>query len=193
MSEVLPSNLMITDVSVTNYHRAYTTESMSGIRSSSDSGIQWYKGTVTIKAYSYENVRLLNGFLVSLKGKLRNFELPLKGAYVNPNIGANPILSSSHSKGNSFININHSGAPIVMGSVFTVPNETKLYTLLETANGSGDYPIVPALKLSHAQAEVVNFMNPVITVSLDSNEVTINHESNGQIATATIAWTEALN
>ncbi|MCV5948106.1 hypothetical protein OFN94_25145, partial [Escherichia coli] len=76
MVKTIPTQLMITDVSITNYHRVYSTESISGIQYRRDSGVQWFKGSITLRAYGYENVRRLNGFLASLKGKLNEFALP---------------------------------------------------------------------------------------------------------------------
>ncbi|MCQ9070510.1 hypothetical protein [Vibrio alginolyticus] len=192
MVKTIPAQLMITDVSITNYHRVYSTESMSGIRYSRDSGIQWFKGTITLQAYGYDNVRMLNGFLASLKGKLNAFALPLGGAYSNPDILTNPVTSTEHSIGASSIQLFHTGRAIEAGSVFTVLNDTKLYTVLEQVGEGGTYAINPSLKTSHAQTEPVNFMNPVITAVLDSNETTIEHQGNGQLASATISWTEYL-
>lgn len=193
MANLIPSQLMITDVSITNYHRVYATRSLSGVQLRRDSGIQWFKGEITLQAYGYDNVRLLNGFLANLKGQLNAFELPLKGAYVNKGIGSNPKLSMSLNRGSNKIQINHTGSVIGAGSVFTLPNETKLYTLLEDApKGTGGYSIVPSLKASHSYFETVNFMSPVITAVLDSNETTIRHEGNGQLASATIAWNELI-
>ncbi|MGZ7642483.1 hypothetical protein [Vibrio parahaemolyticus] len=192
MAKTIPEQLMITDVSITNYHRVYSTESMSGIRYSRDSGIQWFKGTITLQAYGYDNVRKLNGFLASLKGKLNAFALPLGGAYSNPDIVSNPVTSTPHSIGATSIKLFHTGRPIEAGSVFTVPNDTKLYTVLEQVDKGGTYAITPALKKAHSKTEPVNFMNPVITAVLDSNETTIEHQGNGKIAKATISWTEHL-
>jgi len=192
MAKLIPSNLMITDVSITNYHRSYGTESMSGLRLAKDAGIQWYKGNITLKAHGYSNVRLLNGFLSSLKGRLHEFELPLNGAYANPDIGNNPTFRVVNSVGSNSIDIAHTGSPIVMGSVFNVPNEPKLYILNEEVNGNsqGVYEINPALKKAHTTPEVINFINPVITAVLDGNETTITHEGNGLIASATLSWRE---
>lgn len=192
MIKTLPPNLMITNVSITNYHRSYGTESMSGVRVARDTGIQWFKGSVTLQAYGYANVRLLNGFLSNLKGKLHHFTLPLKGAYVNPDIGSNPVLYGSHSKGTTVLNMTHVGTLIGMGSVFTIPNEPKLYTLNDNIDGAGSYSVTPALKIDHSSAEVLNFIDPQITAVLDSNETTISHEGNGLMASASLTWTEAI-
>jgi hypothetical protein len=192
MAKLIPSNLMITDVSITNYHRSYGTKSISGIQLSRDSGIQWYKGNITLQAYGYSNIRLLNGFLSNLKGRLYSFTLPLKGAYVNPDIGSNPTFSSSHTAGSTTVNVNHTGSIVHMGSVFTVPNETKLFTLGDSIEGTGNFNINPALKIAHTSPEVLNFINPVMTAILNDNETTITHEGNGMLATATLSWTEQL-
>lgn len=194
MSQLIPSELMITDLTITNYHRSYETTSIAGVKLARDSGVQWFKGSITLKAYGYENVRLLNGFLSNLKGRLNPFTLPLKGAYANPDIGSNPTFSKAHSKGSTSISVNKAGSSIMMGSVFNVPNETKLYTLGETLNGNtlGVYSMTPALKIAHTSPEVLNFINPTVTAVLEGNDTTITHEGNGLLATATLTWTESL-
>ena len=190
MSKTIPSCLMITDVSITNYHRVYSTESMSGITNRKDSGIQWFKGSITLKAYGFKNIRSMNGFLASLKGRYKNFSLPLGGAYANLDLPQNPTLSINHVTGSNEIEVFHTSNEIGSGSVFTLPNDTKLYTLLDDLTGSGTYSVTPALKKDHSKVSVVNFTNPVITAFLDGNETTISHEGNGSIATATLTWSE---
>lgn len=192
MGNKFPSQLFISDVSITNYHRVYSTESISGIQYRRDSGVQWYKGEVTLNAYGYENVKRMNGFLAGLKGKLNAFELPLGGAYSNPDLAQNPYLQGGHNIGSNTISVYYSGVPIPQGSVFTVPNETKLYTVLEDIVGDGVYSITPSFRIEHVNLEEVNFINPVITALLDENETTITHEGNGKLASASISWTEAL-
>jgi hypothetical protein len=192
MSKLIPSNLMITDVSITNYHRSYSTEAMNGIRKGRDSGVQWFKGNITLQAYGHSNIRLLNGFLASLKGRLYEFALPLNGAYANPKLGRNPTFRVLNTAGSNSIDITHTSNLIGMGSVFTVPNETKLYTLLEDVGATGVYAITPALKREHTSPEVINFINPSITAVLNDNETTITHEGNGLLATATLSWREYL-
>jgi len=88
--------------------------------------------------------------------------------------------------------ITHTGSIIGLGSVFNVPNETKLYILGEDANGSGVYDISPALKIAHSSLEQLNFINPVLTAVLEGNETMITHEGSGQLASATLTWREHL-
>lgn len=194
MSEVktFPTGLMVTDVQITNYHRAYSSESMSGIVYAHDSGIQWYKGTITLKAYGFENIKRLNGFLASIKGRYHAFELPLGGAYGYSDLAANPRLSGEHNKGRSTVFLIQNQSNLSMGSVFTLPNDTKLYTLLEDVDGDGTYSIVPSLKKSQANLAEANFKNPHITAILDSNETTIRHSEGGLLAEASISWTERI-
>jgi hypothetical protein len=111
---------------------------------------------------------------------------------VNPEVGSNPIFRIIHSAGSSRADIRHSGSTIGYGSVFNVPNETKLYTLSETVSGNGVYDIIPALKRSHSSYSPLNFINPVLTAVLDGNETVITHEGNGMIASATLTWREHL-
>lgn len=194
MAQTIPSELMITDVSITNYHRVYATRSLSGVQLRRDSGIQWFTGDIKLQAYGYDNVRLLNGFLANLKGQLNEFEIPLSGAYVNPHVDGNPILDGDHTRGDSNITVHYAGTDIAAGSVFTLPNDTKLYTLLEPIDlNYGYYDIVPALKIPHSTSEKLNFKTPVLTAVLDGNETTIRHEGNGKIATCSISWSELIN
>ncbi|AVF60149.1 MULTISPECIES: hypothetical protein [Vibrio harveyi group] len=192
MVKTIPTQLMITDVSITNYHRVYSTESISGIQYRRDSGVQWFKGSITLRAYGYENVRRLNGFLASLKGKLNEFALPLGGAYSNPQLAVEPYLNGNHSTGNTTISFTYNGTAITAGSVFNLPNDSKLYTVVENVGGDGNYTIIPALRTDHVNLEQANFKAPIITALLDGNETTIEHEGNGQLASATISWSESL-
>ncbi|KAB0285472.1 hypothetical protein F2P58_23465 [Vibrio fortis] len=194
MVKTIPSELMVTDVSITNYHRVYSTESMSGIETRRDSGVQWYRGTITLQAYGFDNVRRLNGFLAGLKGKLHPFALPLGGAYANPQIKRNPNLNGAAGIGVTSMKVFHTGGDICAGSVFTVPNDTKLYTLLDDleTNETSALTFTPAFKKAHVNLEEINFMAPVITALLDSNETTVVHQGNGKLSTATISWREQL-
>ncbi|AUR69701.1 hypothetical protein [Vibrio cholerae] len=192
MVQVLPSQLKLTEVSITNYHRVYASESMSGIQYRHDSGIQWYKGTITLLAYGYENVRILNGFLASLRGRLNAFKLPLGGAYAHPDLVVNPTVNTAHSRGANEIKLSHTGKLISLGSVFTVPNDTKVYTVLENIDGDGVFSIVPSLKKPQQHLAEANFKNPHITALLDGNETTIQHSEGGLIAEATLSWTELM-
>ena len=84
MSELIPSNLIISDVAITNQHRTYTTESMGGKFSSRDSGHQRFNGTLTLTAEGgLRGAQTLNGFLASLRGRSNEWLITLGGAYTD--------------------------------------------------------------------------------------------------------------
>ncbi len=195
MAEQIPSDLIISDVSITNMHRVYSSTSISGIQYRRDSGVQQYRGTITLTAEGFNGAKRLNGFLAKLKGRLNSFEIELGGAYAEPDINVLPTLINAHGVGSTNINVSgYSGPTILAGSVFTLPNESKLYTILDDIPTSGNpsVDIVPAIKNSHAASEPINFRNPKFTAILDINETTIIHGSSGFIPTAVIAWSEVL-
>jgi hypothetical protein len=192
MAKKLPSDVYITDVRVTNYHRAYTTESISGIVDSVDSGVQWFHGDLELTAVGYNSARSLHGFIASLAGRVGRFEIQLGGMYSLSELPFNPTLNVDHSKGSKTLSVNHSGMGVPLGSIFTVPNDPKVYTLLEGINGVGTYDVVPALKTSQVSGVPLNFKNPVFTAVLTTNETTITSEESGMINKATIQWRETI-
>jgi hypothetical protein len=192
MARQLPSDVYITNVSVTNYHRAYSTESISGIVDSVDSGVQWFHGDLELTAVGYNATRSLNGFLASLKGRVGRFEIKLGGAYSLAELPFNPTLNVDHSKGAKTLSVNHSGMSVPFGSVFTVPNDPKVYTFLDNLSGVGTYEVIPALKTAQVSGVPLNFKSPVFTAVLTTNETTITSEENGLINKATIQWRETI-
>ena len=195
MSKTIPSELIISDVSIINMHRTYATESISGIQYRRDSGIQKFQGTITLTAEGYEGAKILNGFIAGIKGKLEAFEIQLGGAFSTDGIVSDPVLVGTHNIGSTSLNVSSfSGADIVAGSVFNLPNETKLYTILETLlqTGNSSLTIVPAVKVSHSSSEILNFTDPKFTAILNSNETTITHTQGGLISSAVISWSELL-
>tara|TARA_Y100001951_G_scaffold105082_1_gene119764 strand:+ start:1985 stop:2488 length:504 start_codon:yes stop_codon:yes gene_type:complete len=166
---------------------------MSGIVNRVDTGIQWFSGDIELTAYGYDAIKVLHGFMMSLRGRLNAFEIKLGGAYGNDKITTNPKLNGAHSIGANNIKVTYGGLKIPYGSVFTLPNDKKLYTLASSITGSGTYSVIPSLKTTHASTEPCNFKDPVFTAILDANETTINHTMSGKIATASIAWREAFN
>ena len=196
MAEQIPSNLIISDVSITNEHRIYTSKSISGIQYRKDSGIQKYYGTITLTASGFDSARILNGFLTKLKGRLNAFEIMLGGAYGYESLSDNPKLAASYNIGSDNISISsYSGdVTISAGSVFTLPNETKLYTILDDVSSAGNstVDIIPSLKIQHSINETINFINPKFTVILDTNNTTITHTHGGLISSVTLNWTEEL-
>lgn len=192
MAKKIPSNLFITDVSVSNYHRTYTTESISGIVNSVDSGVQWFHGDLELTAIGFDAARTLNGFLASLRGRAERFEIQLGGAYSVSELGVNPVLNVDHSKGSQTLSVNHAGTVVPFGSIFTLPNDPKVYTVLEDINGVGTYDIVPALKVAQVSTSPLNFKTPAFTAVLTTNETTTTSEDNGLIHRATIQWRETI-
>ena len=196
----IPDSLIISDVTINNYHRVYSTESISGIQNRRDTGIQRFNGSITLTAEGgFIGAKALNLFIMSLRGKYNLFEIELGGAYATPEIissGANPSVNGSHGTGDSTINMKNNvvgAVPIVAGSVFNVDGETKLYTIMD------DLPviesqitnIIPAFKSAHNNVPM-NFLNPTFTAILDDNNTAIEHTEGGLIASVTINWTEDL-
>jgi len=196
MAEKIPTNLIISDVTITNEHRTYTSKSISGIQYRQDSGIQKYSGSLTLTASGFDSAKILNGFLIKLRGRLNSFELQLGGAYGYDNITTNPKLNASYNIGSETINISPfiGNDKIYAGSVFTLPNETKLYTIIDDIPlyGNPSVGIVPALKIQHNINEDINFINPKFTVILDTNNTTITHNNGGLISSVILTWTEEL-
>ena len=77
--------------------------------------------------------------------------------------------------------------------MFNVPNDTKLYTVLDEITETGTYAVTPAIKRWQAQWSELEFKAPKFTAQLTDNETTITHENNGQIAKANLGWREVLS
>lgn len=195
MSILIPSELTISDVEIINHHRTYTSTSIAGVQYRQDTGIQFYKGSITLTAAGFAGAKILNGFIAKLKGRLNSFELTLGGAFGNDGITVPPTLAAPVSLGETAINVStYTGEVVPAGSIFTVPNDTKVYTTLDdlSPTGNTNLKIVPAMKKVHVANEPINFVNPAITVLLDATDTTIIHSEGGLVSEATIMWTELL-
>lgn len=193
MAETIPSNLIISDVSITNEHRTYTTESMTGKFVSRDSGVQRFRGTLTLTAEdTFRGAQALNGFLAKLKGRLNEFEISLGGAYASDTYDGLATVQSTTAIGSSSINLGGLVGSVHVGQVFNCPNDTKLYTCLTDITNSGVIQIVPEIRTTLNISDVLDFKTPKFTAILDSSESTIQHTENGLISSATLNWVESL-
>jgi hypothetical protein len=190
----LPSGLIISDVSVTNVHKSYITESMTGKFQSRDSGVQRFKGTVTLTAAGgYRGGQTLNGFLAKIKGRLNKFELQLGCTYASDTIvSGNVSVNGSRSIGSTLVTIDGYNGNVHSGQVFNAPNDDKMYICLDDISNFGTMEIVPALAVALNDNDILNFTNPSFTVILDSSETTIEHSEAGLITSTKLNWTETL-
>ncbi len=186
--------LIISDVTVNSEHRTYSTESISGIVNRRETGIQSFSGSITLTASEgYRGGKVLNAFLMGLKGKYNKFEINLGGTYGNPDVSTNPTLGATANTAADTINVTYVGSAIYAGSVFTFNNSTKLYTIMEDITGNNSsVEIIPPLKVGAVASTSLNFIDPVFTVILNSTETSITHTEGGLITSATLEWTEDL-
>lgn len=191
--EKIPPGLIISDVNVTNIHKVYTTESMSGKFVSRDSGVQRFKGTLRLTALGgFRGGQTLNGFLAKLRGRSREFELELCGTYASDTVITPVMVQTAASIGSTNITIGNYLGSVYSGQVFNGPNDNKMYICLDDATGNSTIEIIPQLKVALEIGNQLNFTNPVFTVVLDSNETTIEHSESGYITSATLNWFESL-
>jgi hypothetical protein len=193
-SQEIPPLLIISDVSVTNVHKSYITESMSGKFQSRDSGVQRFKGTVKLTAPdTFRGGQTLNGFLAKLRGRLNTFELRLGGTYASDDINTGQVLvNGPHSIGSTTVSIDGYNGNVNSGQVFNAPNDDKMYICLSDVTNFGTMEIIPALSVSLNNNDILNFLTPSFTVILDSNETTIEHSESGLVTSATLNWTEKI-
>ena len=197
----IPDGLIISDVSVTNDYRTYTSESISAKVQSRDTGVQQFSGTLTLTAEDqneFAGARLLNGFVMGLKGRLNQFEIKLGGAFaVDPSsltFGTNPVLSVTHGVGRTKLAVANTNTinRLYAGTYFTFANDTKMHVLLGDITSSASVDMVPAVRVHHNTSDAINVIDPHFTVILDSNETITNHNSGGLIVSVTLNWEEFL-
>ena len=112
--------------------------------------------------------------------------------YTSDTINSNPRNNGATSIGVSQLDIDTFFGTIHLGQVFNVPNDTKMYTCLSDTVSGGTIQVVPNIRVPIQNDAILNFIDPSLTVIMDSNASTITHTENGLIATATLNWTESL-
>ncbi len=192
MAETIPSDLIISEVSITNEHRTYHNESISGKFQTKDSGVQRFKGTLILTARGYSGSQTLTGFLAKLKGRLVEYELELGGAYVSDTISRNPLIDIEAPINSSTVTVNTVVGELKLGQVFNFANDSKLFVCVSDRSDNGIIDIVPSTRIVAAVGEPLEFISPKLTCVLNSQETTVTHTEGGLISSAMLNWSEVL-
>ncbi|ENM2831980.1 hypothetical protein AB6Q85_002327 [Vibrio cholerae] len=172
------SDYIVSDVKVKTLTPNFVTESLTGKVNAKSRGLHSLEFKFTITLQGEKDVRKFNALMLKLRGRLNPFILSLtdttdgKG-YFNPLVTDKIIkLTTDTPVGSTNINIAAIGA-VDAGTMFQLPNDTKVYTILDDVKGSGSVEIYPAIRVAHtASTNLITTVEPILRLTGDSYEVT---------------------
>lgn len=185
----IPESVIISDVTVSHNTPSFMNEMMSLHTESKGRNIHRFEGEFTATMPTLKSQKAWTSFLLRLGGRAGTFSLDLP-LHFKSDITTNPTLSTGASTGNNTISISTT-EQIDDGSCFTLPNDSKIYHLLEDVDGNGSYSIFPPLQQSQLTGAIVNFKTPVISCRIDNDKPQITHSEQGIITETTLSFIEA--
>lgn len=191
MAEIIPSGIILSEVSVDHNTPNYSTTSMSEIVKSRTKNLHFLTGTITLTAGEFAiGRRSIEGFLLRCRGRLNSFEIPL--LYNCTGVEGQPYINGNHSIGATVINIGGLGGTLFLGDVIKFPNDDKLYYVMTEREGDGTMEIFPPLRVSQSANNSVLYteINPIVLLSDDKQ--TTKYNENGIITETTLSWKETL-
>lgn len=188
----LPSDLIISDVDITQSTPQFVTSALNKKRRSKDRGIHQLKGSFNITVTGDREQRRFDSWLLKMRGRLNQFPLVLGNRFsVDPSRLQNVTLGSSASIGATSLNIAGFFGNIWEGDYFTLPNDTKVYMAQNDLTSSGGtLQIYPPLR----QAQLINtglvFENIEVLAMLDADEQPVSYTEGGIITEYACKWEE---
>lgn len=187
----LPSNLIFSDLTLTQEIPSFTNESLNMKVRSKSRGLHRLSGTMDVTIEDLIDQRAYLSFLAKCKGRASSFELDLP-LHFKSEVGSNPTTTSSVSIGSTQFNLSYFTGTIHEGTFFNMPNDDKTYVATNTISGGGTLTFFPAMRQSHFSGSRVEVMNPVITVRFQEDNQRVDFIEQGKIVTTSLEWQEAL-
>jgi len=173
----LSADLFITEYKLKSEQPAYGTKTKTnnGKRNPRSQNYQFYTGDVTLIASSKRAVRELAAFLDSLQGSVTPFMLQLPGQETLNAITGTPALLANYTSKTKDVVIAGFSGELVVGDKFTLLNDEKVYTLLNSGTAGDSFSISPSLRKQHNMSRLA--FNPPFTVRLKDNKYTLDVEN----------------
>jgi len=187
----LPDEIIISNVQVTHNMPSFNTESLSLKTNSRDRGLHRLEGSFDVTIQDLNSQKSLTAFLLKLRGRANKFYLDLP-LHFKSELTINPTLSTAKGIGSTSITLFGVTDKIYAGSCFTLPNDSKIYHIVDSIDRDGSVEIYPALMQKQLVNSVVEFTDPQITCRLDDELPTIDYSENGVIVETSINFIEAM-
>ncbi|HDI3263892.1 TPA: hypothetical protein PMC50_002513 [Vibrio cholerae] len=176
-------DFIVSEVKVKTLTPNFVTESLTGKVNAQSRGLHSLEFSFKVTLEDADDIRKFNALMLKIQGRLNPFVLSLVDeidgeGYCNPLHTPNPIrLSHEAPKGSTRISVN---APqgVKAGTMFQLPNDTKVYTILDDVRSSGSVEIYPAIRVAHSiNTTLKTTVEPFIRLSDDVFEVDYNKVS----------------
>ena len=189
---MLPQGILISEVEVTHFTPNFKTESLNLVEKVKSRGLHRLEGSFKVMiGKDIESQKAWQAFLLKTKGTLSTFEVDLPMLFKS-DLNSNPNVIGSYSVGATQLELASLSEKIYAGSCFTIPNDTKVYYILDTIEYGGIVEIYPALRNNILSNATLNFISPVITARFDEDKQIITFSENGFVLEANVSFKEAL-
>ena len=182
----------ISNVSLTEYTPNYSTTSLSLIKRSRSRGIHRLDGSFDFTLTGENNKKALRAFLLKTRGRGEVIELNLGCDIFDTTIFGNPQCNGAIGIGADSFSVDGFSSEIPAGALFTLPNDTKVYTATNSIFNNGVMDVFPHIRKSQVDNSPLNFSNVTLSVNLTEDTQTVTHSEQGIIHTMNFTFQEAL-
>ena len=182
----------ISDVSLTEFTPNYNTISLSHIKRSRNRGIHRLDGTFTFTLTGENNKKALRAFLLKVRGRGEVIELNLGCSVFNTEVFGNPQCNGAIGIGADSFSVDGFSSEIPAGALFTLPNDTKVYTATNSVFNNAVMDVFPPIRKAQVDNSFLNFSDVTLSVNLTEDTQTVAHTEQGIIHTMSFTFQEAL-
>lgn len=187
-----PDYAVINDVQLTHFQPTYSNMSLSYQQNSISRNIHQYQGSINVTVWGEENLIKWNAFTQRIQGKLNPVRFYLDNPIFNRSVQTNAITTSAVQAGRTQIPITGFNGQIISGQSFTIPNDTKVYTVLNTISSNQTADINPPLRKNLANGAILQFNRVPIVAYLNEDSITNTFIESGLIIQTTFSFKEVL-
>ena len=182
----------ISEVSLSEFIPNYQTTSLSYIHRSRNRGIHRLDGTFTFTITGENNKKALRAFLLKVRGRGEAIELNLGCSVFDTAIFGTPKCNGAIGIGADSFSVDSFSGEIPAGALFTLPNDTKVYTATNSIFNGGVVDVFPPIRKAHVDNSSLNFSDVTLSVNLTEDTQTVAHTEQGIIHTIAFTFQEAL-
>lgn len=193
----IPESVIISEPEITQNTPQWRTTSMSKRTQIRDRGIHYLTGSVTLTSAGYDGAMYLETLVLRLRGGLHQLELDLGGRFTASNVKTcrtvAPVpINTTQFRVDTLTSAGVSPVTIKAGNTFNIPNDSKLYYVMDYDTASRQLEVYPSIRIALPEDSIINFANTKILVTIDETSQTVKYTEGGLISEITLAWTEFL-
>ncbi|KJR15234.1 hypothetical protein [Vibrio parahaemolyticus] len=181
--KISDSDYIISDVKVKTLTPNFYTESLTGKGNAKSRGLHSLEFSFKITLINDRDVKRFNALMLKLKGRLNPFKLSLLDKTDGAN-HFNPLFSNSRIRLTSLANVGDTHIQIASvgfveaGTMFQLPNDSKVYTILDDVTSGGSVEIFPAIRVTHeVNTNLITSVEPKLRLTSDFYENTYDKVS----------------